>query len=43
MMVIIIMMMYYLQAPKSEYVPYPHYQMVAKARREKEKRLDEEV
>ena len=31
------------QAPKSEYVPFPHYQRVMKAKRAKEKRLAEEV
>lgn len=31
------------QPPKSEYVPYPHYQMVAKAKREKEKLFAEKV
>ena len=33
----------YVQAPKSEYVPFPHYQRVMKAKRAKEKRLAEEV
>ena len=32
-----------MQPPKSEYVPYPHYQCVVKAKREKEKRLEEQL
>ena len=33
----------HVQVPKSEYVPYPHYQRVMKAKRDKEKRRAEEV
>ncbi|XP_064404981.1 uncharacterized protein C1orf131-like [Halichondria panicea] len=29
--------------PKTDYVPYPHYQRVSNAQREKEKRLNEEL
>ena len=32
-----------MQPPKSEYVPYPHYQRVVKAKREKEERLEEQL
>ncbi len=32
-----------IQPPKSEFVPYPHYQRVVNARRDKEKRMNEEV
>ena len=33
----------FFQPPKSEYVPYPHYQRVMKCKKEKEKRLEEHL